>query len=271
MRKTNLLQLSLFSVSLREYITFTICVLISLIFIFSSTNTQVDAIRATVVEISARFMKSSPENRAASPANAEINRLRRRATELMLENSQLRQAALKYKQLEAMLHFKQKSNYQLVPARVIGIRKDRFIRSVVLDAGSKDGIEKNMPVVVPEGLYGKIIRVHESSAVAQMLVDYSFRVAGKIERSRTDGIVSYEGGDYCILKEVSTNADVVKGDVVITSGYSQIFPPNIRIGVINEAKKNPRSMFKAIRLVPSVDFSRIEDVFVLTSFHPDST
>ena len=127
-----------------------------------------------------------------------------------------------------------------------------------------------MPVVVPEGLYGKIIRVQKSSSIEELLVDYSFRVAGKIERSRTDGIVSYEGGDYCLLKEVPRNSDVVMGDVVITSGYSQIFPPNIRIGVIKEAKEDLRSMFKAIKLAPSVDFSRSEDVFVLTSFQPDS-
>ena len=114
-------------------------------------------------------------------------------------------------------------------------------------------------------------RADDNSSVAQLLVDHSFRVAGRIERTRVDGIVSYEGGDYCLLKEVPRNANVQAGDVVITSGFSEIFPPNIRIGVVKEAKEDLRSMFKTIKLAPAVDFSRIENVFVMTSLHPDST
>lgn len=271
MRNTDQLQFSFFKTSFREIITFIICVLISLIFIFSSNNSQIDALRATVVEISTYLVRKSSADNLKNPLQAELKRMRRRATELMLENSELRQAALKYKQLQAMLNFKQQSNYQLVSARVISIEKDNFIRSIVLDAGSDDGVGKNMPVIVPEGLCGKIIRVHRSSAVAQLMLDQSFRVAAIIERTRVDGIVSYESGDYCLLKEVPRSADVNGGDVVITSGYSQIFPPNIRIGVVREAKEDRRSMFKTIKIVPSVDFSRVDDVFIMISSQPDST
>jgi rod shape-determining protein MreC len=270
-RRATFLQLSFFQVSLREFITFTICSLISLIFIFNSNNSQVEAIRAAVVGISAHLAGKPSDDDARNPAREELRRLRRRVTELMLENSQLRQAALRYKQLEAMLNFKQRSTGQLVPARVIAIEKDLYIRSIVLDAGSDDGIKKNMPVIVPEGLCGKIIRVHKTSAVAQLMLDHSFRVAAKVERTRVDGIVSFESGDYCLLKEVPRNADVAEGDIVVTSGYSQIFPPNVRIGIVREAKEDLRSMFKTIKIAPSVDFSRIEDVFVMTSFQPDST
>ena len=269
MRKSSPSQLSLFSVSLREYVTFIACVFVSLIFIFSNSNPQVEAIRAMVVGLSAYLVESSTADQAAE--NAEVQRLRQRATELMLENSKLREAALQYRQLQTMLNFKERSKFDLVAARVIAIQKDKFVRSVVLDAGTADGVRKNMPVVVPEGLCGKIIRADDNSSVAQLLVDHSFRVAGRIERTRVDGIVSYEGGDYCLLKEVPRNANVQAGDVVITSGFSEIFPPNIRIGVVKEAKEDLRSMFKTIILAPAVDFSRIENVFVMTSLHPDST
>ena len=175
--------MSLFSVSLREYVTFIACVFVSLIFIFSNSNPQVEAIRAMVVGLSAYLVESSTADQAAE--NAEVQRLRQRATELMLENSKLREAALQYRQLQTMLNFKERSKFDLVAARVIAIQKDKFVRSVVLDAGTADGVRKNMPVVVPEGLCGKIIRADDNSSVAQLLA----RAIDRIHRSESISIL----------------------------------------------------------------------------------
>lgn len=264
-------QVNFLAISLQEYLTFLICILISVVFIFASQNPRIDALRARVVELSARQLAFFAARDAATDPAADLARLRRRVTELMLENSQLRQAGLQNERLRSMLGFKQHTPFQMVSARVIAINRDKFIRSVVLDAGATRGIRKNMPVVLPEGLCGKIIRADSTSAVAQLLVDHNFRVPAKVERTRVDGIVSYEEGDDCILKNVPKNADVRVGDVVVSSGYSKIFPAQLRIGVVVGVEENNQSLFKSIRVALAVDFSRLEEVFIITSYAPEGT
>lgn len=271
MKSSTFSGMTIFSVSLREYTTFLICVLISLIFLFSSDAPQVEAMRARIVEFSAQLRRLSDTGTRSEATRNELTRLRERMTALMLENSQLRSAALKARRLEEMLRFKQRSDHALLAARVVAAYRDRFSRSIVLDVGKREGVQTNMPIVAPEGLCGKVIRVDETSAIAQLLLDYNFRVAGKIERSRVDGIIAPSGGEMCQMREVPRHADVVQGDIVLTSIYSEIFPPDIPIGIVQETHEDPRSLFKTIRVRPFVDFLRLEDVFVMISAQPDST
>ena len=119
------------------------------------------------------------------------------------------------------------------------------------------------------GLAGKIVATSGRFAVAQILYNKDIRVSAKIERSRVDGIIRWEGGSALTLQDVAKTLDVQAGDVVITSEYSSYFPPGLRIGVVSSARGAEGSLFQSVEVRPSVDFSRLEEVFVITSI-PDS-
>ena len=84
-----------------------------------------------------------------------------------------------------------------------------------------------------------------------------------MQRTRVDGIVRWEGGENLSLTNVARTLDVREGDVVITSEYSSLFPPGIRIGTVVLTTPLAGSLFQRIDIAPSVDFTRLEEVFVI--------
>ncbi|MCI0514748.1 rod shape-determining protein MreC, partial [candidate division KSB1 bacterium] len=162
---------------------------------------------------------------------------------LALENSFMHEMALENQRLRELIGFKQQHEMQLIAAQVIGKGNREGIQSIVLDVGSQDSVTKNMPIVVADGLVGKIFQVGGDYSLGQILFDQNFRVSGKAQRSRVDGIIHWEKGDFCLLKEVPKRSDVLKDDWIITSGYGEIFPPGLRIGQISEISELPNDLF----------------------------
>jgi rod shape-determining protein MreC len=185
----------------------------------------------------------------------EVNRLR----EARLENLRLRQ----------LLGLKERGEFGFVAANIIGKNLQLLRNTVTLDAGERNGLRADMPIVTENGLAGKIVATSGRFAVAQILYNKDIRVSAKIERSRVDGIIRWEGGSALALQDVAKSLDVRAGDVVITSEYSSFFPPGIRIGVVASARGAEGSLFQSVEVRPAVDFSRLEEVFVITSM-PDS-
>jgi rod shape-determining protein MreC len=126
-----------------------------------------------------------------------------------------------------------------------------------------------MPVVTENGLAGKVVATSGGYAVAQILYNREMRISARDQRSRVDGIIRWDGGEMLTFADVAKTLDVQAGDVVITSEYSSLFPPGIRIGVVASARASEGSLFQAIAVKPSVDFARMEEVFVVTTL-PDS-
>ena len=181
----------------------------------------------------------------------EVNRLR----EARLENLRLRQ----------LLGLKERGVFGFVAANVIGKNLQLLRNTVTLDAGERNGVRADMPIVTENGLAGKIVATSSRFAVAQILYNKDIRVSAKIERSRVDGIIRWEGGSTLALQDVAKTLDIQAGDVVITSEYSSFFPPGIRVGVITSARGAEGSLFQSVEVKPAVDFSRLEEVFVITS------
>ncbi len=120
-----------------------------------------------------------------------------------------------------------------------------------------------MPIVNDAGLVGRIIATSKNYSIGQLVINRDFRATAKIQRSRVDGIIAWEGGEYTLLKNVAKTLDVIVGDVVVTSEYSSMFPQNIRIGIVAAVKDEPGDLFKRIEVANSVDFSKVEEVFVI--------
>ena len=257
-----------FFISKREFFTLVTAIVAALAILFNNDAPQIAAVRSVMVESLAAVKGNMMWTSRLATSQQELTNLRIRATRLMLENSQLREAYLENHRLRRMLDYRQRVALDFQPARVIFKERESTPNAVIIDRGARDGLRLNMPVVTPDGLAGKIFKIDEHTSSVQLMLDHNFGVSARTQRSRVLGIVTWSATKGLELTGVSRNSDVIKGDLVVTSDYSALFPPGIRIGIVQKTSIEPTTLFMSIALDPAVDFSRLEEVFVVTT--PDS-
>jgi rod shape-determining protein MreC len=192
----------------------------------------------------------------------ENKTLRRQNTDLAYDNMQLQDALLENLRLRKLLGFREKSQLQLTAAEVIGQNPHDIVNGLLLNAGEERGIRKSAAVLTADGLVGKIINSENNFSVCQILFDPNSRVSAKIQRNREFGIIAWDGGNQVKLLYVAKTIKIYVGDVIVTSGMSQIFPENIKIGVVVDVSLEGKGMFQDILVKPSVNFNRLEEVQV---------
>ena len=193
----------------------------------------------------------------------ENQRLIMKLGKLSLKEDQYREALLENRRLRKLLGLKKQSNFDFIPAEVVGIKTIGIPGLVYLNVGWEDGCKKNMVLMTDRGVVGKIVSVSKSTSVGELLTDPNFRISAKVERSRVLGIVRWLYGNVCILEGVPRGSDVKVGDLIITSGYSQIYPPGLIIGKVFKVSQKERDLFQKIFLRTGVDFGTIEELLVL--------
>lgn len=167
--------------------------------------------------------------------------------------------------LRAALAFRQGNRYgfDLLPARVIGHGAAPDFSLLQIDRGSSAGIRKDMPVIVREGLVGKVIEVAPLSAKVLLITDSLSSVAGVDQRTRDNGVVNGLAPKVLTMRYVNGGEDMQAGDAIVTSPVSGIFPPGLPVGAVTAISKNESELFYNIELRPAVDFSALEEVFVV--------
>ena len=164
--------------------------------------------------------------------------------------------------LRKLLGFREKSQLNLTAAEVIGENPHDIVNGFLLNAGFDRGLYQSAPVLTADGLVGRIINVDNDHSICQMLLDPVSRVSAKIQRNRELGVIAWDGGKNLKLLYIMKTIEVFVGDVIITSGMSQIFPENIKIGVVVRVSQDKTGMFQEISVQPSVNFNRLEEVQV---------
>ncbi|MBN1541054.1 rod shape-determining protein MreC [candidate division KSB1 bacterium] len=204
----------------------------------------------TLVEL--RHLKSENED------------LRLENARLRLEQLRLREAELENVRLRRLLHLDYLNRYDALPARVLG-RNRIGIHTLVVSVGKSNGVVEHMPVISSDGLVGKILHAGESASTVHLLADRNFRVAARVRRSRAEGIFQWLEGDEGELAGVHHRADVAVGDTIVTSGMSSIFPKGLPVGIASRVEIGQSVLFQQIRVRPTVDFDRLEEVTILRS------
>jgi rod shape-determining protein MreC len=199
-----------------------------------------------------------------------------RLGELELELQQRRQQAEEAARLRELLELKPLLPLQTMVARVIARDGTPWYRTITLDKGSLDGVPLNAPVLSSSGVVGRVIERGPHAARVLLLLDQQAGAGARIERSRITGIVAGQGrsgggpGAELVMKYVPMLADVVVGDVVVTSGLDRIHPPGLLLGRVRFVRTGA-GLFKEILVVPSARFDSLEEVMVVTSALPDDT
>jgi len=201
----------------------------------------------------------------------ELERLKGITTELdeiKKENERLKIALENKSDLE-------KLKFNSVYAEIVARDPSNYYSSFIINKGKKDGIRINMPVVAYQGkikgLVGKIIETSLNYSKVLPITGVGSFVPAMIMESRYVGIIKGIGkeGDYLLLEYINREAPLNFGDTVITSGQGIIFPKGIYIGKIVGFRKIKYGQFYTeIRVKPIIDFSKLEDVYVLLK-HPD--
>ena len=143
-----------------------------------------------------------------------------------------------------------------------------WTQTLVVDRGSDSGIKKYMPVIVPTGLVGFVSEVYENSARVQLLLDPRTSVGGIVARpaSRVVAMVSGNSSEPGKLSFVNLprEADVIKGDTIVASGYGGVYPKGMVIGTVEQVDVDSIGGTQVARIVPAADFSHLEEVFIIT-------
>jgi rod shape-determining protein MreC len=158
-----------------------------------------------------------------------------------------------------------------VTARITGRVPDNYKWAVKIDRGSDDGVLKDMAVIDPDGLVGRIVEVDATEATVLLLIDPDAAAGARITESRDTGTVEGNGPTRPFsLKFVPGEADVDVADAVVTSGYQDgIFPPGIPIGEVFEVSGESSDLQQDITVEPAVDFNALEYVTVLLGSGPN--
>lgn len=249
---------------IKEYLILTFFVVISLILIFSNDNTQIRFLRAFAIG----FVGTLQSGFSAVPNVFELQNenkyLREKNIELANEVASLKEAKLENIRLSKLLTLKEANVLGVISAKIVNKSLVQTRNTITINAGENDSIKINMPVVTDDGLVGKIVGVSKNYSIAQILYNKDLRISAKVQRSRVDGIFTYDGVGNLILTNVPKAADVNPGDLIITSEYSNLFPGGIPLGTVIETG-NLDNLFKKITVKPAVNFSILEEIFVVKS------
>lgn len=251
--------------SFKEYLVLLLTLSAALVLMSFNESRQVDVLRMRIVATLSPLQQGLSWISKFRAIEKENKKLRQQSVWLAYENSIMREALLENRRLRRMLGFKENSPYRLLAAEVIGRRSDGVTNSIIINLGKQESLKEGFPVVTHMGLVGKIISVGENKAIGQLLSDRNFRVSAVIQRSRALGIVHPYSEEILFLKNVPKRSDVKIGDVVVTSGYSEIFPPGIKVGLVTEVSEEEVGLFKRITLKPSANLVQLEEVFVIAN------
>ena len=249
-------------IEVRDAFILVICILLSFLLMITTDKDPGGSFRGIALDILGSVGQYAYRVQAYFDLTEENKILRRENTDLAFRNMELQDALLENIRLRKLLGFREKTQLQLTAAEVIGQNPHNIVNGLLLNAGSERGIRMSAAVLTADGLVGKIIEVDEDHSICQILFDPNSRVSAKIQRNREFGIIAWDGATQLKLLYVAKTIKVYIGDVIVTSGMSQIFPENLKIGIVVDVSLQNEGMFQEILVNPSVNFNRLEEVQV---------
>ena len=192
---------------------------------------------------------------------ARYEQLERTSAEIRQENYRLRE----------QLGFSRDLRYQHIPSEIIGRDPNNLFSAFVINKGTRAGVAVDMPVIAYQngiqGLVGKVVNTGVFESLVMPLYDGSCYVSSRLSDSRYEGIVEGRGSlDVPLLMRFirkQARDDINIGDMVVSSGIGGIYPPGINIGRVNRINFQENEISMEVELDPSIDFSRLEYLFVI--------
>ncbi|MGO9642234.1 MAG: rod shape-determining protein MreC [Candidatus Acidiferrales bacterium] len=190
--------------------------------------------------------------------------LRRQLAQLQVQNAELQGRASEADRLAVLLDFREShAGAPMLAAQVVGASPDATSHILFLNRGSRDGVKRDMGVITPDGVVGKILAVYPHVSQVLLLSDKDSGVGALLASTRTQGPVKGSGDPLLDMEYVSKDEKVTAGDTVLTSGEDHIFPKDLPVGTVVQMWPDPHSPFLIIRVRPAAHLDQLEEVLIL--------
>ena len=205
----------------------------------------------------------------------DIKTLKDNNGKLLKENVELKEKLREYEIIKAengkmkdFMNLKNKySDYQTVPATIIEKSISNYDKVLVINSGENDGVRVNMPVIASDGLVGYVISTNKATSKVQLITDTASTVSGNISTAESTILIKGQLNQGSILKAsyIPTEATVLQGDEVYTSGIGGIYPKGILIGKIKEVINTKNESDKYANIETAVNFNKLTNVLVIVN------
>jgi len=161
--------------------------------------------------------------------------------------------------------------YYYLAAKVVGNTVSSQANFLTIHRGSAQGVKPNMGVVSPQGIVGTVVNVSSNYSSVMSLLHRQYKVVVKLKNGGERGTVEWDGSNplYVTLKDIPKSAKVSRGDTVVTSQTSSLFPGNIMVGTINDIMDDKSSNFFTLRVKTATNFFNVEFVYVIENSQYD--
>ncbi len=193
---------------------------------------------------------------------ADNQRLNGELADLRVQLQQEQAASQTVARLRALLDMRARLTWKTTGADVIGGSVSPEFRSIVIDRGSDGGLRRDMPVITPAGLVGRVVWPSSHAATVQLILDKSAAAAVIVEPSRAQAVVLGNGDGTLRLDYLAASADVQPGNRVVTAGVDGVYQKGIVVGYVER-------IGQTMIVRPAVDFTSLESVLVVVEPAPE--
>lgn len=193
----------------------------------------------------------------------ENDNLKKSLNQYVGKSNQWHEIDLANSRLRHLLNFQKAPTNKVVAAEVIGKDPSGWFKTIIIDKGRSDGLQKGQPVVLPTGIVGQVLEAAGHYSKVMLIIDRNSAVDALVQRSRARGIIKGESADQCRFEFVLGKHDVQIGDTVIASGLDGVYPKGLRIGRVADISKRKSDIFYEIAVAPFVDYEKLEEVLVI--------
>jgi rod shape-determining protein MreC len=194
------------------------------------------------------------------------DRLLKRLEAVIEKNNALKEMELSHERMRNLLGFQASLKRQVVAAEVVGKDPSTWFKTVIINKGKQDGIDRGMPVVTPVGIAGLVTDVSYNFSKVLLVIDQNSAVDALTQATRARGIIKGDPAGGLTFEYILRRHDISKGDVVISSGLDNVFPKGLRIGYVQEVIKPNAGIFQQVLVRPYVDFEKLEEVLVVLGY-----
>jgi rod shape-determining protein MreC len=209
------------------------------------------------------------ERESYAELQGHVDELERAVAEMQVEIVRLREIEQDYYRIADLIDYAAANpDENLVTADVVGRDTSSYLRWIIINRGTRDGIQVGNPVISPLGLVGRVENVTANLSWVRLANDPSSAVNARLQNAGVEGTVIGQLQGGLRMEYIPQQALVEAGDLIVTSGLGGTFPRGIVIGQVISVQRQQADLFQAAEVRPTVDFDDLDIVSVVTSFEP---
>lgn len=196
------------------------------------------------------------------------NDLQRSNAELMLEVANLKNELIEEREKNNLQEYQQgevTTSHLYGVAQPVNVTISNTYNYITLNKGAKDGIEEGMGVINRSGVVGIVSKVSENYSLVMPLINPKLRLSCKLKKSGYFGSLVWDANsaEYAKLEELPRHVEFEKGDTIVTSGYSSVFPEGIMVGTVEEYSRQKNDNFYTLKIKLSTDFFKLGNLCII--------